>query len=417
MTVVRAPDESRPVPVLDDDVDIDRDRVLVRRAQAGDRGAFDDLYARYYLRLWRFCLKRLQDEHEAEDVVQEAFVRAWRALPGFAGERRFYPWLSVIAAHLCSNVVRKRKRSDPVSELPERDMASFEGCGEDMVMTAQDYAMAARALAQLSPRHRLVLDLREERGWSYQRIADHQGVRVSTVEALLWRARAALKREFAAQSGEGRLAGAVGALAFGLRRLLRAPLAAAERGATAMPSASTFVVGSAALAATAVAGVVVSLVPAATAPAAAGAAGAPLALASPGFVSFLPGASPSVQWAPPAPGPGALAPATPTGAIGAPALVSPVTPGAAPAPLLVAPATPPAPTPPAPVLPAAPSTPSAPPAPDLGQTEAAVPAIPAPAGTTGTLTDLAPSTGTVTGVVGTVTSTTGTISPASAPAL
>ena len=415
MTVVRAPDESRPLPVLDDDVDIDRDRVLVRRAQAGDRAAFDDLYARYYLRLWRFCLKRLQDEHEAEDVVQEAFVRAWKALPGFAGERRFYPWLSVIAAHLCSNVVRKRKRSDPVPELPERDVASFEGCGEDLVMTAHDCALAARALAQLSPRHRLVLDLREERGWSYQRIADHQGVRVSTVEALLWRARAALKREFAAQGGEGRLAGAVGVLAFGLRRLLRAPLEAAERCGMAMPSASTFVVGSAALAVTAVAGVVGSLVPApgpaTTAPPA---TGVPLALASPGLVSFLPGAAPSDPWAAPAPGPGALAPGTPAAAIGTPSLVAPVAPGAGPAPLLVAPATPSAPAPPAPALPPAPS---APPAPDVGQTVAALPTAPAPAGTTGTLTTVTPSTGTVTGTTGTVIGTAGTISPVSAPAL
>ena len=229
MTVVRAPEESRPLPALHDDVDIDRDRVLVERAQRGDRAAFDDLYARYYLRLWRFCVKRLQDEHEAEDVVQEAFVRAWRALPGFAGERRFYPWLSVIAAHLCSNVVRKRNRADPVAELPLRDLVSLEGDGEDRAMVAHDCALAAQALARLSPRHRMILDLREEQGWSYRQIAEHQGVRISTVEALLWRAREALKREFAAQGGEGRLAGVVGVLAFTTRRLLRAPQAAAER--------------------------------------------------------------------------------------------------------------------------------------------------------------------------------------------
>lgn len=77
-----------------DDVDIPRDRALVVAAQTGDRDAFDSLYASYHRRLWRFCIKRLHDEHEAEDVVQEAFVRAWRALPTFGDERRFYPWLT-----------------------------------------------------------------------------------------------------------------------------------------------------------------------------------------------------------------------------------------------------------------------------------------------------------------------------------
>jgi RNA polymerase sigma-70 factor (ECF subfamily) len=355
VTLVRAPEEARPLPALADDVDIDRDRNLVRRAQQGDRTAFDDLYARYYQRLWRFCLKRLQDEHEAEDVAQEAFVRAWQALPGFAGERRFYPWLSVIAAHLCSNVVRKRNRADPVAELPDRNLASFEGCGEDHVMATHDSAVAARALAHLSPRHRAVLDLREERGWSYQRIADHQGVRVSTVEALLWRARAALKREFAAQSGEGRLGGAVGLLAFGLRRLLRAPQAAVDRWAVAMPSAGTLAVGSAALAVTA-AGVVGSLVPGPGA--APGRAGDDPPATLPGLVAYVPGPAPTI----PAPGTDpepAAAGTSSTGAgvvvLGAPQVPAPT----APTGIAIVPAPPSAPAGPAPPVPSVAPAPAA----------------------------------------------------------
>ena len=372
MTVVRAPDESRPLPVLADDVDIDRDRALVRRAQHGDRTAFDDLYARYYLRLWRFCLKRLQDEHEAEDVAQEAFVRAWQALPGFAGERRFYPWLSVIAAHLCSNVVRKRNRSDPVPTLPDRNLASSEGYGEEEAMAAHDCAMAARALAQLSPRHRMILDLREERGWSYQRIAEHQGVRVSTVEALLWRARAALKREFAAQGGEGRLAGVVGALAFALRRMLRAPQAAAERCGLVMPSAGTLAVGSVALAATAVVGVVGSLVPATGAPAGPGAAGTYPVGASPGLAFFVPAAPAYASAAPPGPDPAGTDMshgAAPAGVLAAPSVDAATASGAVgDGSLVVAPPSPPVPASAAPALPTPPPAPAAPTTPDLGQT-------------------------------------------------
>jgi RNA polymerase sigma-70 factor (ECF subfamily) len=79
------------------EVDLDRDRRLVEQAQAGNNAAFDALYACYFARLERYCYSRLHDIHEAQDVAQDAFIRAWRALPNFAGDRRFYPWLSVIA--------------------------------------------------------------------------------------------------------------------------------------------------------------------------------------------------------------------------------------------------------------------------------------------------------------------------------
>jgi RNA polymerase sigma-70 factor (ECF subfamily) len=252
MTMLRAEDGTARRQGAYDDVDIARDRALVTRAQQGDRGAFEDLYVRYHRRLWRFCYKRLQDVQEAEDVVQEAFVRAWRALPGFAGDRRFYPWLSVIAAHLCSNVTRRRNRMDPVEEFSERDLVSWEDCGEDCAMANHDWETVAKAYARLSARHRSVLDLRMRRGWSYQRIADHEGVRVSTIESLLWRAREALKREFAAEEGAG-LAGMAGALLSGLRRCLRAPQAIAERAAALSTSGASVFATAAGMAAGALA--------------------------------------------------------------------------------------------------------------------------------------------------------------------
>ena len=102
---------------LCDDVDLDRDRALVERCQAGDSAAFGNLYARYYERLLRFCLRRLNDRHEAEDAAQEAFARAWKALPRFAGERRFYPWLTVIAGNICTDMLRRRSRSTPTDDM------------------------------------------------------------------------------------------------------------------------------------------------------------------------------------------------------------------------------------------------------------------------------------------------------------
>jgi RNA polymerase sigma-70 factor, ECF subfamily len=238
----------RPYERGDDDVDLARDRLVVSRAQAGDRRAFDDLYLRYYRRLYRFCLRRVHDAHEAEDVAQEAFARAWRALPSFGGERRFYPWLSVIASHLCTDVIRRRTRSTPVAEFHPGDVASAEDGGEELVVAAADGVLAAQAFARLSERHRRVLDLRERSGWSYQRIADHEGVGITAVETLLWRARQALKREFAALGGiEGSgaaIAGGVFTLAR-LRRLLGAPASTARRLAHAGPGA-VVAIGSAA---------------------------------------------------------------------------------------------------------------------------------------------------------------------------
>ncbi len=238
-------------PVLDDDVDLVRDRALVERAQAGDRSAFDDLYLRYHRRLYRFCLRRLQDDHEAEDVAQEAFARAWRALPSFAGDRRFYPWLSVIAAHLCTDVLRRRKRSTPVAELHQVHQVSTEDGGEERVVAAVDSDLVAQAFTRLSVRHQRILALREGSGWSYQMIADHEGVGITAIETLLWRARQALKREFTTLAGsDGRLAGLAGALLglAALRRLVRSAAAAGRRLATSGPWAATAITTSLAMA-------------------------------------------------------------------------------------------------------------------------------------------------------------------------
>ncbi len=189
---------------LCDDVDLDRDRALVERCQAGDTAAFGNLYARYYERLLRFCLRRLNDRHEAEDAAQEAFARAWKALPRFAGERRFYPWLTVIAGNICTDMLRRRSRSTPTDdmELTAQHPVGVVGedTSEDLVLAAVDGELVNRALDRLSTRHRHVLAMREGSGWTYQQIADHEGVEIGTIETLLWRARQALKREFAVVS-------------------------------------------------------------------------------------------------------------------------------------------------------------------------------------------------------------------------
>jgi RNA polymerase sigma-70 factor (ECF subfamily) len=181
-----------------DDVDLGRDKLLVEQFQAGDVAGFEDLYRRYYARLYRFCLKRVGDSAEAEEVTQEAFTRAYTAMPRLAGERKFYPWLSVIAARLCLDTHRRRARSVP---LPELDLGAVDGDQEKVVLQAADRQMLRDAMDRLGPRHQEVLRLREQEGWSYQRIAEYYDVSLGTVEQLLWRARRALRREFEAVAG------------------------------------------------------------------------------------------------------------------------------------------------------------------------------------------------------------------------
>jgi RNA polymerase sigma-70 factor (ECF subfamily) len=201
---------------LHDDVDLDRDRVLVERCQAGDSSAFGELYSRYYARVYRFCFRRLHDHEEAEDVAQDAFARAWRALPNFAGERRFYPWLTVIADNRCRDIQRRRVRSTPTADVDIAAKQAAEPLSadtpEDALMMSVEGDLAVEALGRLSPRHRQVLSLREGSGWTYQEIANHEGVEIRTVESLIWRARQALKREYASIA---KVNGVIGGIAVG----------------------------------------------------------------------------------------------------------------------------------------------------------------------------------------------------------
>lgn len=194
-------------------VDIDRDRLLVVRHQDGDGAAFDELYRRYHGRLVGYCHRRVGDRHVAEELAQEAFVKAFRAMPGFAGERRFYPWMTVIAQRLCIDYHRRSARVEPTAEV---DAGSVEP-EHDELWAAVDRRHLGTAIERLAPRHREILELREQRGWSYQAIAEHLDVPLTTVEALLHRARKALRREYLAVAGEdaaGRLAvlGGLGAV-------------------------------------------------------------------------------------------------------------------------------------------------------------------------------------------------------------
>ena len=181
-----------------DDVDLGRDRDLVERYQNGDPSAFDELYRRYFDRLHRFCQRHTRDVHEAEEIAQEAFVKALRSMDTLTGERRFYPWMTVIAKRLTIDRHRKLARLELTDEP---DLGSVEPDVEHL-FAAVDAGHVRDALAAVGPRHREVLLLREAQGLSYAEIGDRLEVPVTTVEALLHRARKALRREYATVTRE-----------------------------------------------------------------------------------------------------------------------------------------------------------------------------------------------------------------------
>lgn len=222
--------------------DQDQDRRLVEAHQAGDEGAFAELFALHYPRLVRFCRRRLAgDEQAAEDIAQAAFLRAFVAVDGLTGDRRFYAWVRVIAGRLILHHFRTSQRraaayrragvvAPRVQDGPETALV-------DRLTDALADRQAVAALARVSPRHRQVLQLREREGLSYAEISVRMQISEAAVPALLHRARAALRREFQAITSREPLAAlvALGGAAAGALRRSRDRWA---RWASAVPDAS-----------------------------------------------------------------------------------------------------------------------------------------------------------------------------------
>ncbi|HWH31930.1 MAG TPA: RNA polymerase sigma factor [Egibacteraceae bacterium] len=197
-------------------IEDERDRGLVERHQAGDDAAFSELYALHYGRLVRFCKRLVRDSHVAEELAQDAFLRAYTSMDRLAGERRFYPWLTVIARRLVIDHVRRDGRVQPhanVEPVPA-------GATEDVVVQRLDGDHLLTALDRVRDRHRQVLHLRDWEGLSYEAIADRLGLAPTAVPPLLHRARLALRREYMLVT-EGRVAAflPLSAVTLAVRRL------------------------------------------------------------------------------------------------------------------------------------------------------------------------------------------------------
>jgi RNA polymerase sigma-70 factor (ECF subfamily) len=180
--------------------EFETDRALVERVRKGDVRAFDLLVRKYRHKILGLISRYVHDWSECEDVAQEAFVRAWRALPAFRGESAFYTWMYKIAVNTAKNHLVAQGRRPPAEDL-DADTAVQIDAGARL----RDEATPERELARreiertvfetveaLPEELRVAITLREVDGLSYEEIAERMGCPIGTVRSRIFRAREAI---------------------------------------------------------------------------------------------------------------------------------------------------------------------------------------------------------------------------------
>ncbi|QFU76521.1 RNA polymerase sigma factor RpoE [Halioglobus maricola] len=176
------------------------DQQLVARVQKGDQRAFDLLVLKYQHKIMSLIGRYVHDADEAQDVAQEAFIKAYRALPKFRGDSQFYTWLYRIAVNTAKNYLVSRSRRPPGSDVEVEDAEYYEGGAalrdietpESALFGDELKAVVDTAIADLPDDLRSAVTLREFDGLSYEDIADIMDCPVGTVRSRIFRAREAI---------------------------------------------------------------------------------------------------------------------------------------------------------------------------------------------------------------------------------
>lgn len=186
----------------------EEDRVLIERAQAGDRGAFRRLVERHQRRAFAVALALVRDENDARELVQDAFLRAFKSLSSFQGSSSFFTWLYRIVTNLSIDLMRKPGRQ--MASLEENRLDADEGGDLELLASGLDHidpsdsvrrreigARLQAALDALPSYHRAVIIMREVEGLSYDEMAQIMDVSKGTIMSRLFHARQKLQRALA----------------------------------------------------------------------------------------------------------------------------------------------------------------------------------------------------------------------------
>lgn len=179
----------------------DVDAKLVARVQAGDKAAFDLLVLKYQRKILRLLSRMLRDQSEIEDVMQEAFIKAYRALPQFRGDSAFYTWLYRIAINTARNWMASQSRrpsspslyqSEEGETFDEIDNLTDNNTPESLLASREIAESVNDSIQALPEELRTAIVLREIEGLSYEEIAQAMGCPIGTVRSRIFRAREAI---------------------------------------------------------------------------------------------------------------------------------------------------------------------------------------------------------------------------------
>lgn len=188
------------------------DQQLVARVKKGDSRAFDLLVLKYQHKIFGLISRYVRDTDEVQDVAQEAFIKAYKALPRFRGDSAFYTWLYRIAINTAKNHLVSRSRRPPGKDVEVEDAEYYEGGGglrelenpENALFGAELRVVVENAIGGLPEDLRTAITLREFDGLSYEDIADIMDCPVGTVRSRIFRAREAIDAQVSQQMrGEG----------------------------------------------------------------------------------------------------------------------------------------------------------------------------------------------------------------------
>jgi RNA polymerase sigma-70 factor, ECF subfamily len=179
------------------------DAELVKRVQGGDTTAFDLLVQKYQHKVINLVSRFVSDKSECQDIAQDAFIKAYRAINSFRGDSQFYTWLYRIAANTAKNHLASRARKSPGYSVDVDDAQHFEGESglkeyanpENLLLTDEIKATVFRAIENLPDDLKSAITLREIDGLSYEEIADVMDCPIGTVRSRIFRARDVIDKE------------------------------------------------------------------------------------------------------------------------------------------------------------------------------------------------------------------------------